>query len=64
MTDANETNFYLLSNLQQVRFSRPWIDAEFALYQKLCRNQEALLDYQLEQIKKAIKDQRESSRRT
>ena len=61
-----DSNFAYIYNLQIVRSHRPWIDAEFALYQKLLRNQEALLDLELVRINEAIaqarKEIRESNR--
>lgn len=56
-------DFMLLTNLQNIRFHRPWIDCEFVIYQKLIRNREALLDAQLKQIKLATRELRASKDR-
>jgi hypothetical protein len=58
MAEEINLDHILMTNLMIVRGQRAWIDCEFALYQKLCRNREALLDYQLSQIKKAKNESR------
>lgn len=54
--------FIIMANLQNIRFTRAWIDCEFALYQKLCRNREALLDLQITTINAMIRKERRASR--
>ena len=59
-------DFVVMTNLINVRAMRPWIDCEFSLYQKLCRNREQILDFQLEQnnfaMRKIRKEQRVPAR--
>lgn len=55
-------DFIVMTNLINVRSMRPWIDCEFALYQKLCRNREYMLDCQLEQTKMAMTKVRKEHR--
>lgn len=57
-------DFIVMTNLLVIREKRPWIDCEFVLYQKLCRNKEYLLDCTLENTKYEMSKLRKERRVT